>query len=387
VSTPVLPMSDETQPFRPAADERVLWRQAEKEEERLAKSGKVFDDPPLVQYLQGVAANVVPTAARASGALTLRIVVLSDPTLNAFAMPNGTVYLHTGLLARLENEAQLAVILGHELTHVSHRDALKLERERRAAWLGITRRRAGGFDTRRGVAGALGGPGLDLAVAAAVNGYGRTLEREADTEALARMVQARYDPWEAPRLFLLLRTEHEDSQRPEPFLLGRRAALAERMSLAQALLATRYASLDRRRLVREAEPFLLRTRVAVRENAALDIRAGRFEWGARQLDRVLALATKDPVALVYYGDLYRLRAQRAQPPQDTTALLSRAREKYEQAAAMDPAYPVPFRQLGLLYYQERRTGKASEAFRKYLALEPDAPDARRIREYVTELER
>src|SRR5207247_3969708 len=41
-----------------------------------------------------------------------------------FAMPEGRVFLHTGLLSRLENEAQLATILGHEVTHVYERHYL-----------------------------------------------------------------------------------------------------------------------------------------------------------------------------------------------------------------------------------------------------------------------
>jgi predicted Zn-dependent protease len=392
VSTAVLPIGDETPPFRPTAEETILWSQAEKEEARLAKSGKILGDPSLEQYLERVAVSVVPAAVRASGALALRVVVLSDPTLSAFAMPNGTVYVHTGLLARLENEAQLAVILGHELAHVTNRHALTLAPERRATRIGVARPSAGAADSTGrhdgSLAGsALAGPGLDLAVAAAVNGFGRAFEREADTLALARMVQAGYDPWEAPRAFTLLLTDHGDTSMPEPFLLGRRAELAERIRSSEDLLAMRYASRDRSGLVRKTEPFLLATRIAVRENAALDIRAGRFRWAAEQLDRVLTLARTDAVAVVYSGDLDRLHAQRAPHSPDAPALLARARERYEQAAALDPAYPVPFRQLGLLYYQERQTSKASEAFKKYLVLEPDAPDARRIKEYVNELDR
>jgi regulator of sirC expression with transglutaminase-like and TPR domain len=48
------------------------------------------------------------------------------------------------------------------------------------------------------------------------------------------------------------------------------------------------------------------------------------------------------------------------------------------AAALDPTYPDPFRQMGFLYYQSKQTEKSKEAFRKYLALKPDAPDARSV---------
>ena len=53
---------------------------------------------------------------------------MRDPTLNAFSLPNGRIYVHTGLLACLESEAQLAMILGHEMTHVTNRHPLALSR-------------------------------------------------------------------------------------------------------------------------------------------------------------------------------------------------------------------------------------------------------------------
>ena len=44
--------------------------------------------------------------------------VLATPTVNAFALPGGYIYVTRGLLAHLDNEAQLAVVLGHEIGHV-----------------------------------------------------------------------------------------------------------------------------------------------------------------------------------------------------------------------------------------------------------------------------
>ena len=140
-------MGYQGQPYRPAADERQLWSDAEREEEKLAKLGKSWDDPLLEEYLSSVAAKLVPEEARQAGAPAVRIVVLKDPTLNAFTMPNGKVYVHTGLLSRLQNESQLAMILGHEVTHVTNRHALKFNRDPRNKQI---------FFTMAGIAAALG---------------------------------------------------------------------------------------------------------------------------------------------------------------------------------------------------------------------------------------
>jgi regulator of sirC expression with transglutaminase-like and TPR domain len=102
---------------------------------------------------------------------------------------------------------------------------------------------------------------------------------------------------------------------------------------------------------------------------------------------VLALAPKDPTTHLYYGDLYRLQAQRARNPFDKPMLVAQALQAYEESAALDSTFPDPFRQMGFLYYQSKQPEKAKEAFRKYLALKPNAPDSRRIKEYLVELDR
>ena len=98
-------------------------------------------------------------------------------------------------------------------------------------------------------------------------------------------------------------------------------------------------------------------------------------------------AVNDPMANLYYGDLHRLRAQRSRNPRDRAEQTHKALERYERAAELDPKLPDTFRQLGFLYYQQKEPEQAKTAFEKYLALKPDAPDARRIKEYIVELDR
>ena len=101
----VPPMGAGGNPFNPEADERALWAKAEKEEEALLKKAKVYEDPLLDEYLGAIGARLLPEEVRSAGGPGFKFAVLRDPTLNAFAMPNGRIYIHTGLLARLDNEA------------------------------------------------------------------------------------------------------------------------------------------------------------------------------------------------------------------------------------------------------------------------------------------
>src|SRR3990172_8359709 len=212
-SRSVAPIGAGGHPFKPEADERQLWAQAEKEEEKLLKRVKVYDDPLLEEYLARVGDRLLPAEGKAAGGPGFRVGVMSDPTLNAFAMPNGRIYVHTGLLARLDNEAQLAMILAHEMTHVTHRHALSFNRDARNKQILYT-------------------------VLAAIKGYGRDLEREADNEGMARLVRAGYDPKEAPKVFELLRSEGKDRGSLEAFFFGSHPRLTERLATTRELPRT-----------------------------------------------------------------------------------------------------------------------------------------------------
>jgi beta-barrel assembly-enhancing protease len=403
----IAPIGANGQPFKPDSDERALWAEAEKEERQLLKKTKPYEDPLLDEYLASIGDKLIPDSVREAGGPGFKFGVISDPTLNAFAMPNGHVYIHTGLLSQLDNESQLATILGHEITHVTDRHALRFQRDLQtkqifytvasvAASIGVaavagSRQKAGdpiGAAVIAQTANAILGLGLQLAAIASINGYGRDLERVADVKGMERMVKAGYDPREAPKVFELLLAESKDRGTLETFFFGNHPRLKERIETTRQLLQTQYASATASpNTVTDSEDFHLRTRTVVRDNARLDVQAGRFGLARRQLDRVLALTPNDPVAHLFYGDLYRLQGQRAKSAADKAEHAQKALGEYQRAAELDPKYPDPFRQLGLLYYQQKDTARAREAFQQYLALKPDAPDAKRIKEYMVELAR
>jgi len=403
----VPPIGAGGQPFKPESDERALWAKADKEEEALLKKAKVYDDPMLDDYLGKIGERLTPDDVRNAGGPGFKFGVIRDPTLNAFALPNGHVYVHTGLLSRLDNESQLAMIVGHEMTHVTHRHALSFQRDVQTkqivytvaaivASIGVAA--LAGSRAQKGdyigaavigqTANAILGLGLALTTMAAINGYGRDLERDADYGGMDNLVRAGYDPKEAPKVFALLRSESKDRGSLETFFFGSHPKLTERIETTEGLLKTKYAEAAMAsNTIRDTEDFQLRMRSVVRENAYEDIRAGRFPLAQRQLDRVLALTPKDPIAHTYYGDLHRLQAQRAREAATKDEHARLALASYEKAVDLDPTAPEPHRQLGFLYYQQKDNAKAKAAFEQYLALKPSALDAKRIKEYLVELDR
>ena len=218
LTTSVPPVGAEGPAFKPANDERRLWDQAKEEERKLRDKATLYQDPLLEDYLNQVAGRLAPPEVKGQEAIRLRVHAIKDPTLNAFTFPTGSIYVHTGLLARLENEAQLAVVLGHEETHATHRHALEFQRSARNKAIGFSlaslaasiviaeqagkkaeRGNWGGAYVLSQVGNIIAGLGLQLAYMAAVNGFGRELEREADEVGLERTVAAGYDPRQGPR--------------------------------------------------------------------------------------------------------------------------------------------------------------------------------------------
>ncbi|HMB55202.1 MAG TPA: hypothetical protein VKU40_17925, partial [Thermoanaerobaculia bacterium] len=85
--------------FKPTRDEVVLWQEARVEERALLGEIVVYDDPLLVDYLEGLVAELTPPAMAANRHVSYRVTVIEDPTLNAFAYPHGALFVHSGLLA------------------------------------------------------------------------------------------------------------------------------------------------------------------------------------------------------------------------------------------------------------------------------------------------
>ena len=375
--------------------EPALAATAEAEETALLARVDAYDDPDLTGYLASLVDRLRSEDERAIDMPTITVTVLRDPSLNAFAMPTGRIFVHTGLLARLDNEAQLAMILAREMTHVRrHHAAPRAPSAVPIAEAVAAIARTIGTATaspagREDAASAVLGPvframlskPLPIAYDAAVEGYGTALAREADAGAVERLLRASYDPKEASRAFEHLRRAARAGGAIERFFYGNETALAKRAEGVTPIGATEGAATT---AVGPPDAFTAVLLPVLRDNAKLELAAGRFRLAQEQLDRALASAPEDAVLHLLYGDLHRLRAQRVRSVADQDELARMAYASYERCIALGHDVAEVQRQLGLLYYQLRQIDRAREAFARYLALRPDAPDAARVREYLVE---
>ena len=170
----------------------------------------IYEDPALASYVNRVGQAVLQHShVRAPGAeqafLDTRFYfkVLDSPVTNAFALPGGYIYVTRGILAHMENEAQLGVVLGHEIGHVIARHASRRALKGRLAEIGLQ----GGAILAQSTLGYGGEEIMSLGSQAAqflFLAYSRDDERQADKLGVEYAAKAGYDASEARGFFEML---------------------------------------------------------------------------------------------------------------------------------------------------------------------------------------
>ena len=182
---------------------------------------KAYDDPLMQIYLEQLLYNLATYSDLEDPRLEL--VIVKNPSMNAFAVPGGVVGFHTGVFAFAENEDQMVSVLAHELAHLSQRHfARGAEAQKKTSILTMA-----GLLASVVLAATAGG---DAASAAMVTSqalamdnqlrYSRSNEREADRIGLATMERANRDPGAVADMFdTLLKATRYTGSRPPEFLL------------------------------------------------------------------------------------------------------------------------------------------------------------------------
>ena len=342
------------------SDEKMLWNRSGEEQKRINESGFVYRDGELDAYLNEIPRKLLPPAAFVQ--FPVRIAVIRNYHLNAFAFPNGVIYIHTGLLARMENEAQLATLIAHEMTHSTHRHNVRQYRtlKNKTTFAAILGGLAGGIGTMFGTVGAM----------ASISGFSQDLETEADNEGIRLVMQAGYDTSEAPRLFAHLQREVEEEQIKEPFFFGTHPRLQERIDNYESFLKQNGTA----GTTKNTGVFTAKIQIVILDNAILDSKAGRFTSALRGLDKFTALKSEDASAYYLRGEVYRQRGQKG----DRESALA----QYAKAVALDKALPAPHKGLGMIYYKDGDKRVAKQHFERYLLLAPEAPDKEYILNYI-----
>jgi predicted Zn-dependent protease len=348
-----------TQELTTSAEEQMLWRRAQEEQDTINRSGVLYQDAEIENYLNQIAKKLQPNSI--SPDISFQIKVVKDPSLNAFAFPNGVIYIHTGILARMDNEAQLAALLAHEMVHCTHRHSMRVLRS-------LKDRTQTKTATAQNLAQLLGISGS----IASISGYTRELETEADRVGLDLAVKANYDPREVLRLLKLLKQEIETEGIEEPYFFGTHPNVRQRIENVNNWLAEKY----RGKIagIKNGDVFQSRISRLVLDNARLDLRLGRFFVAQRTVEKFLAAKPDDARAYFLLGEIFRQRCR-----QDDAAA---AIKYYEKSISLNPSFPEPHRAMGLIHYKDGEKRLAKKYFESCLLLSPDIADKAYIQGYL-----
>lgn len=341
------------------SDEGGLWAMMEREETRLRRSPFVMRDPALREYLQGIACKL-----GGSHCPDLRVYPVRTPFFNASMAPNGMMQVWSGLLLRVDNEAQLAGVIGHEMGHYMQRHMLDRLRDIKARTAFST------FMAAFGLVGLVG----QLAAAAGAMAFSRDQEREADGIGLALMRHAGYDPREAGKVWGNLRAELEavpggDPTKSSPLFATHPPSDERSETLARLAESAGGGFVGDAEYAAKLAPFQFQ----LLED---ELKRGQHGETLALLDRLVKRSPQRADLFYFRGETKRLRAGEED--------LANALVDLEQAIALGNEPAQVHRAIGYIHQKSERAAQARAAFMRYVDQAPDAPDANLIRAYLTE---
>ncbi|GAB3095143.1 M48 family metallopeptidase [Aestuariicella hydrocarbonica] len=177
-------------------------------------------DPLLHTYIEQLLGRLAQSSQLNDRRLEL--IVVKNPTMNAFAVPGGVVGVHTGLFLYAESEAQLASVLSHELAHLSQRHFARGVEMQQKNSIPMMAAMLASLVLAATAGGDAGIAALTATQAAALDSqlrFSRQNEQEADRIGMQTMVAAGEDPYAVPAMFERMLKATRYSRRPPEFLL------------------------------------------------------------------------------------------------------------------------------------------------------------------------
>lgn len=348
--------------YRPALDtaEGGLWRSFDEFEKEVRLSPLLVKDEALNAYVRKIACDLAGPHCP-----SLRVYIVNDATSNALCAPNGMILVWTGLLLRAQNEAELAFVLGHEISHyVKRHSLLNFERTRRSA----------GFLTVLNVATAgLASVGTLIAVGALAS-YSRDQEREADADGFDLAVGRGYDPRQGALFWANASEEggaNPNRARPSPYIASH-PATKERLET----LNKRAAEIESQTRADVVRAEAHRSAVRAHRSAWLDAELNRGEYAESivVISQLLKAEANSSELHYFLGEVYRRR--------NGDGDLGKATASYQTAIGAGDTPIAAYRGLGLVALKSGQKDVARDAFAKYLSLAPEANDRAMIQFYL-----
>lgn len=198
----------------------------------------IVEDASLNAYVRSIVNRI--ERQRPPGSVPITAHIVKDADVNAFTPGGGELFLNAGIIAAMQNEAQLATVVAHEIAHVDLGHIQAGQARQAGVQLGAAAAQIGG--ALLGLNPDLVNLGVGLGANAAISSFTRTQERQADERGIRYVAAAGYNALEGARSFDVMRRISGGVSGPAAFFQSHPAA-AEReqtlAALARQLGATR----------------------------------------------------------------------------------------------------------------------------------------------------
>ena len=268
------------------------------------QGGRFYIDPELSIYVRDVGQKLARVSDRPD--LPYEFVVLNNSVPNAWALPGGKIAINRGLLVELEDEAQLASVLGHEIVHAAARHSVQRMQQGMLISAGV----AGlGFALSDNEWAGLIMGGAALGAQLALAQYSQGDELESDAYGIRYMKEAGYDPQaavELQQLFLKLSEGRQSGWLDGLFATHPPSAkrVQENQELVQKIGAGGYRGRDvyQRRIAKLKE---LQPAYDAHDEATKLASEGKFEAALDQVNKAIKLEPREAMFFALRGRIYR----------------------------------------------------------------------------------
>lgn len=332
--------------------ERRLWHEAAGYDDTIERSGQIYNHKRATAYLQGVMDRLYPEFKG-----KIRVHIYNSTQLNAFALPNGSIYFNMGLLARIENEAQVAAVLAHEAAHFIEKHSYQQR-----------------VSTKNAAAFAVSGiPFSSLAAVSSISGFSQDLEREADSKGYARLVKAGYDPHEAHKVFQHLADEVKALDIEEPYFFSSHPQLIDRIDEFKRMSAKHKGG--GRTAPKTYNKYMSSIRLDALEK---DIGQDRYKSVILVMEDSKKNRLVPSAGYYYLGEAYHRRDEEGDE--------KRALGAYSKAEKLAPKFAPTYMRLGMHHMKKGNKSKARSYFKRYLRLaDKNARDRSYAQQYLKSL--
>jgi beta-barrel assembly-enhancing protease len=214
----------------------MMFEPGETDEDEVTEVGEVLTSGPEFDRVARITSRLMPPYLDASA---IRVYVVDTEEWNAAAMGNGAVWIYAGLLEAMSDD-ELAVVIGHELAHVTHehsRRSVKSEMWRQLLGAGIV---AGAEAIKNDTIRTAVQVGALVATVASLSKYSRGHEDQADRVGLRYVHEAGFDVTAGPTVWARFEKKYGNGNRVLNFFLGSHSRPADRIRNMEAELLLNY---------------------------------------------------------------------------------------------------------------------------------------------------